>query len=156
MEYHGSMLTFPATELKNRLGEVLAHARLGPVAITRHGKVVAHLTPVREGNSAPADPARPTRRGLTRGEEERLARLCASGDLRPSRWLRAGDRRLLAGVATMLASQPEFDRVRLLALAERLSPGITAPAAFARWLEHAPLKAARLMPLVRAELHRRR
>lgn len=150
------MLTVAATRLKNRLGEVLAHARLGPVAITRHGKVVAHLTPVREAATpAMRRPAAP-RQGLGRAEEERLVRLCASGDLRPSRWLRAGDRMLLAGVATMLASQPEFDRVRLLALAERLSPGMTGPEAFGRWLEHAPVKPARLLPLVRAELRRPR
>ena len=87
-----------------------------------------------------------------RHEEERLVRLCASGDLRPSRWLRAGDRRLLAGVATMLASQPEFPRMRLLVLAERLHPGMSTPKGFARWLENAPVKAARLMPMVRARM----
>jgi hypothetical protein len=52
----------------------------------------------------------------------------------------------------MLASQPEFDRLRLLLLAERLSPGMTRPEVFGRWLERTPLKAARLMPLIRAEL----
>lgn len=145
------MFTLPATELKNRLGEALARARLGPVAITRHGKVVAHLTPAAEPAPAP-NRTSPARAGLSRAEEERLLKLCASGDLRPSRWLRAGDRRLLAGVAVMLASQPEFDRVRLLALAERLAPGMTRPEAFARWLEHSPVKAARLMPMVRAQL----
>jgi len=51
----------------------------------------------------------------------------------------------------MLASQPEFDRVRLLALAERLDPGMTSPERFDRWLRNAPVKAARLLPLVRAE-----
>jgi len=81
-------------------------------------------------------------------------RLCASGDLRPSRWMRVGDHRLLAGVAVMLASQAEFDRVRLLALAERLYPGMSTADGFAKWLERAPVKAARLLPMVRQEMRR--
>lgn len=150
------MYTVNATELKNRLGPVLARAALEPVAIVRHGRVVAHLVP------ATPEPEPRTRkataaRGLSRRDEERLVRLCANGDFRPSRWLRAGDRRLLAGVATMLASQPEFDRVRLLSLAERLSPGMSTPEEFGRWLRTAPVRAARLLPMVRAEMvHNRR
>jgi antitoxin (DNA-binding transcriptional repressor) of toxin-antitoxin stability system len=146
------METVSATDLKNRLGEVLAKARLHPVAIERHGKVVALLTPV------PTDPA-PTRSRvdqrrpqMPRDQEERLVDLCASGDLRPSRWLRAGDPRLLAGVAVMLASQPEFDRYRLLALAERLEPGMSRPENFGRWLQESPLRAARFLPMVRAQM----
>jgi prevent-host-death family protein len=147
------MYSVTATELKNRLGPVLARAELERVAIVRHGRVVAYLTP--------ASRDEPTRRtaahapaGLTRGQQQRLVRLCASGDLRPSRWLRAGDRRLLAGVAAMLASQPGFPRMRLLALAERLHPGMSTPEGFARWLENAPVKAARFLPMVRAEMRR--
>lgn len=149
------MYSVSATELKNRLGPVLARAALEPVAIVRHGRVVAHLVPV------DAPPRQRSRRdavgprGLSRRDEERLVTLCASGDLRPSRWLQAGDHRLLAGIATMLASQPEFDRVRLLALSERLSPGMSTPEGFARWLATAPVKAARLLPMVRAEMTRR-
>jgi antitoxin (DNA-binding transcriptional repressor) of toxin-antitoxin stability system len=150
-----TMYTINATDLKNRLGEALTRARLEPVAISRHGNVIAHLTAVPE---APAPRVRemPTSEGLSRRDEARLVKLCASGDFRPSRWLRAGNRRLLGGVATMLASHPEFDRIRLLALAERLSPGITRPEAFTRWLEHAPVRAARLLPMVRAELRHAR
>jgi len=142
-----------ATELKNRLGPLLARAEIEPIAIERHGRVVAHLVPARRGRRPRATPAR-LARGLSRAEEERLVRLCASGDLRPSRWMRAGDRRLLAGVAVMLASQPEFDRVRLLALAERLFPGMSTGNEFAKWLEQAPVKAARLLPMVRQEMRR--
>ena len=147
------MHTVDATELKNRLGAVLARAALGPVAIRRHGRVVAYLTP-----AAPkVGPFRATRHaGLSRPAQERLARLCASGDLRPSRWRKAGDGQLMAGVATMLASQPGFDRVRLLALAEQLDPGMTDPERFGQWLLHTPVKAARLMPMVRAEMSRPR
>lgn len=145
------MHTVDATELKNRLGNVLARAALGPVAIRRHGRVVAYLTPAAP-KVAPLRVA--PREGLSRAAEERLARLCASGDLRPSRWRKAGDRQLMAGVATMLASQPGFDRVRLLALAEQLDPGMTDAERFGRWLRHAPVKAARLMPMVCAEMSR--
>jgi len=80
----------------------------------------------------------------------------SSGDLRPSRWMRAGDRRLLAGVAVMLASQREFDRMRLLALAERLFPGMSTADEFGKWLEQSPVKAARLLPMVRQEMRRPR
>lgn len=149
------MYTVNATELKNRLGPVLARAALEPVAIVRHGRVVAHLVPAADaGLRRPRQSAKRSG-GLSRKDEERLVSLCASGDLRPSRWLQAGDRRLLAGVAMMLASQPEFDRVRLLLLAERLSPGISDPEEFGRWLDEAPVKAARLLPMVRAEMARR-
>ena len=149
------MYTVNATELKNRLGPVLARAALEPVAIVRHGRVVAHLVPATEASPRRGRRSAARPQGLSRKDEERLVSLCASGDLRPSRWLHAGDRRLLAGVAMMLASQPEFDRVRLLLLAERLAPGISTPEAFARWLEEAPVKAARLLPMVRAEMARR-
>jgi len=142
-----------ATELKNRLGPLLARAEIEPVAILRYGRVVAHLVPAQKGPKPRAASARAARR-LSRAEEERIARLCASGDLRPSRWMRAGDRRVLAGVAVMLASQPEFDRVRLLALAERLFPGMSTADEFAKWLERATVKAARLLPVVRREMRR--
>jgi prevent-host-death family protein len=137
-----------ATLLKNRLGEVIRRAALGPVAIVRHGRVVAHLVP-------PPDPKRriaPRRSGRlrrwTRREEERVVELCVRRDFRPSRWLRAGDPRLLAGVATMLASHPSFDRTRMLALAERLDPGMSAPGRLGRWLARSPVLAARLLPMV--------
>jgi prevent-host-death family protein len=147
------MYSVNATELKNRLGPVLARAELERVAIVRHGRVVAYLTPANRDVPRRRATARASA-GLTRGQEERLVRLCASGDLRPSRWLRAGDPRLLAGVAAMLASQTGFPRMRLLALAERLHPGMSTPEGFARWLESAPVKAARFMPMVRAEMRR--
>lgn len=147
------MYTVNATELKNRLGPILERAALGRVAIMRHGRVVAYLSPA-DQDRTPADSPRKRAKGLDRGAEERLVRLCASGDLRPSRWLKAGDRRLLAGVAVMLASQPEFDRLRLLVLAERLDPGMAKPAQFARWLRSTPVRAARLLPMVRAEMAR--
>lgn len=148
------MDTVTATDLKNRLGPVLARAALAPVAIVRHGRVVAYLVPpTREAFAAPGRP-RFFHGALDRAEEQRVVDLCASGDLRPSRWLRAGEREMLAGVAVMLASQPDFDRVRLLALAERLFPGMTAAKRFGKWLETIPVEPARFLPLVQAQMRR--
>jgi antitoxin (DNA-binding transcriptional repressor) of toxin-antitoxin stability system len=144
-----------ATLLKNRLGEVIRRAALGPVAIVRHGRVVAHLVPPPglKGRIA-SGAARPRR--WTRREEERVVELCARRDFRPSRWLRAGEPRLLAGVAAMLASHPSFDRTRMLALAERLDPGMSTPGKLGRWLAGSPVLAARLMPMLEARLQERR
>src|SRR5437879_7478779 len=124
------MQTIDATRLKNYLGEVLQQATLGPVAIRRHGRIVAYLVPA-------ANDPNPTRRfrrrnpepkrGWTRRDEERAIELCAGGDFRPSRWRRAGDPRTFAGLAAMLASEEGFDRTRMLALAERLHPGMSTP-----------------------------
>lgn len=152
----GAMFTVTATDLKNRLGPVLARAELEPVAVMRHGRVVAYLTPAKPRPGGGTARRNADAAGLDRAAEERLVRLCASGDLRPSRWLRAGPARLLAGVAAMLASQPGFDRLRLLALAERLSPGMSTPQGFGRWLRTAPVRAARLLPMVQAERQRLR
>ena len=152
------METVKATHLKNRLGEVLQRAALGPVAIERHGRIVAWLVPpaaagARAGKEkAPAPRARPR---WGRRDEERVIELCALGDYRPTRWLRAGDPHLLAGVAAMLASQEGFDRPRMLALAERLQPGMSTPEGFGRWLQHAPVQAARFLPLLRARMRAR-
>jgi prevent-host-death family protein len=142
-----------ATELKNRLGAVLERAALGRVAIERHGRVIAYLVPVSAGwkRATPNRKARP-QPGWSRLDEERVLELCAKGDFRPSRWLRAGDPRQLAGVAVMLASQDGFDRPRMLALAERLHAGMSTPAGFDRWLTSSPMQAARFLPMLRARM----
>lgn len=142
------METVNATELKNRLGAVLARAATAPVAIVRHGRVVAYLTPV----AATPEPRRKRQAAaLARHEEARLARLCASGDLRPSRWRRAGNVRTLAGVAMMMATAEPARRPRWLALAEALHPGMSEAATFGRWLANAPVQAARFLPMVAME-----
>jgi len=66
--------------------------------------------------------------------------------------VRAGDPRALAGVAAMLASQEGFERTRMLALAERLHPGMSAPEEFGRWLAHSPVQAARFLPMLKARM----
>lgn len=145
------MDTVKATRLKNRLGEVLARAALAPVAIERHGRVVAYLVPPGTPK-APAGRARDVRLRWSRRDEQRAVELCARGDFRLSRWLRAGNPHMLAGVAAMLASQDGFDRARMLALAERLQPGMSTPEGFGRWLERTPVQAARLLPMLRARM----
>src|SRR5258706_12842413 len=119
------MRSVNATYLKNRLGEILEYATLGPVAIERHGRIVAYLVPAMDPKRAVKRHRSTNRPGWARRDEERVIELCASGDFRPSRWRRAGDPALLAGVAMMLASEPRFDRPRMLALAESLNPGIS-------------------------------
>jgi prevent-host-death family protein len=143
-----------ATQLKNRLGEVLRKAALGPVAVVRHGRVVAHLVPPPVATSV-SPVAGERQRRWTRGEEERAVNLCARGDFRPSRWMRAGDRRMLAGIAVMLASLDRFDRARMLALAERLDAGMSKPDKFGRWLARSPVQAARFVPRVEAAIRER-
>jgi antitoxin (DNA-binding transcriptional repressor) of toxin-antitoxin stability system len=146
------MNTVTATELKNRLGRMLDTAAWAPVAVKRHGKVVAYLVPAQEQAPKRARRARGRPARWTRAEEERLLELCASRDFRPSRWARAGDRDFLAGVAAMLASLPEFDRPRMLALAERLSPGMNSVERFGDWLRHSPVDPARFVPMLREQM----
>jgi hypothetical protein len=153
------MKSVRATVLKNRLGEVLRQAATAPVAIERHGRVVAYLVPPRIVEGSPVKvPARPGKRPhsrWTRATEERLAALCAGHDLRPSRWRRAGAAADMAGLATMLAAVRGFDRPRLLALAEALHPGMASHQEFKRWLARAPVDPARFVPMVRARMERR-
>jgi hypothetical protein len=52
----------------------------------------------------------------------------------------------------MLASLDDFDRPRMLALAERLYPGTSTPTGFGRWLAKSPIQAARFLPLLRAQM----
>lgn len=140
-----------ATFLKNRLGQVLAEAALAPIAIRRHGRVVAYLVPAKPG-TAPPRASRHEAGEWNRAAEERALNLCASGDFRPSRWLRAGDRCILGGIAAMLASEEGYDRQRLLALAERLHPKIASPSEFNRWLAETPVLASRFLPALKTRL----
>lgn len=152
------MDTVDATELKTNLGAVLARAAVGRLAIRKHGRVVAYLVPAREFD-APRKPRQarlaPMPSSLSRAEEERLLQLAASGDIRPSRWRRAGDPQLLAGLALLLASLDLGDRDRLVALAERLWPGMSTLEVANDWLRRSPVKADRFVPMLRARLAQR-
>ena len=102
-------------------------------------------------SSARRRPAKP----YGRAEEDRLLKLCASCDFRPSRWRRAGDPWLLAGVAALLASVDLFDRNRLFALAEQLNPGMSTVEGLGKWLSESPVKPDRFLPMLRRRLKRR-
>lgn len=150
------MDTIDASELKTRLGTVLARAAVQKIAIRRHGRVVAYLVPARQVQARRIRPrAEPMPRSLTRAEEERLIELAASGDTRPSRWRRAGNPRLLAGLAALLGSLDLGDRERLFALAEHLWPGMSTLEVANDWLRHSPIKADRFVPMLKARLERR-
>jgi len=148
------MNTIKATELKNRLGEALRWASYAPVAVERHGKVVAYLVPAETAlpNPAAASRAKRSSRPWRRREEERVIKLVASGDFRPSRWRRAGNARDMAGVAAMLASTRDFDRRRMLALAESLYPGMSSGEEFERWLAEGKVDPARFLPMLQEQL----
>lgn len=149
---HTMHATVSATSLKHRLGEVLHLATLGRVAIVRHGRVIAYLVPAAAPKALRARPGKARTHGLSRQEEERLLELCASGDFRPSRWRRAGDAKLLAGLAALLGSAGLFDPARLFALAERLKQGMGTVRGFGAWLESAPVDPARFLPMLEARL----
>jgi prevent-host-death family protein len=144
-----------ATELKTNLGDVLARAAVDTLAIRRHGRVVAYLVPARQFEAPRKE--RKTKlasmpKSLSRSEEERLLELAASGDTRPSRWRRAGDPQLLAGVAVLMGSLDLGPRERLFALAEHLWPGMSALEVANEWLRRTPVKADRFVPMLRARL----
>jgi antitoxin (DNA-binding transcriptional repressor) of toxin-antitoxin stability system len=152
------METIAATELRTNLGGVLARAAVERLAIRKHGRVVAYLVPAHDVETA----ARKRKRvlasmpkSLTRAEEERLLALAASGDTRPSRWRRAGDPQLLAGVAVLMGSLDLGPRERLFALAEQLWPGMSTLEVANDWLRRSPVKADRFVPMLRARLARR-
>jgi hypothetical protein len=131
---------------------VLEQATLGPVAIERHGRIVAYLVPAsppeKRGRSRSTQPP-PT---WDRHYEARVIELCAKSDFRPSRWLRAGNPDMLAGVAAMMASVEGFDRTRMLALAERLKPGMSTVEVFGQWLAKTPIRAERFLPLLKTRI----
>jgi len=149
------METIKATDLKNRLGAALERAALAPIAIERHGRVVAYLVPAEPAKANHPASGRRDEPSWDRRTEERAVELASSGDFRPSRWLRAGAPELLAGICLILASHRRFDRTRMLALAERLHPGMSSPAMFGRWLKATPLHAERFVALLEARLRER-
>jgi DNA-binding phage protein len=83
-----------------------------------------------------------------RDYEEKLLELCAAPSLEALRWAALGPRFFMAGLAVMLASNPDVDREGLLALAESLHPGVSEPAVFAHWLRRSPVRPSRFLPLL--------
>jgi hypothetical protein len=89
---------------------------------------------------------------LSREDEERLLRFLASRTLEPRAWLQHGSPYFMAGLATMLASLPGFERRRYLELAEALHPGMTTPEVFEAWLHRSPIEPSRFVPMLMAEV----
>lgn len=82
--------------------------------------------------------------------EEQLVGLCASGDVDPTHWRFYGPAFFMAGLAVMVASDPEFDRRSLLDLAEQLHAGSSQVGVFALWLERTPATPSRFLPMLAA------
>lgn len=82
--------------------------------------------------------------------EEQLIDLCASGDVDPTRWRSHGPAFFMAGLAVMVASDPQFDRRSLLHLAERLHAGSSQVGVFALWLQRSPARPSRFLPMLAA------
>jgi prevent-host-death family protein len=142
------MKTVNATQAKNRFGEVLAEALRAPVAVERHGRVVAYVVPAGEYVAPEGEmPAR-----FSRADEARLLDFCAALPDDAGLWGMQGPTYFMAGVAVLLASLRGMPRPMLLALAERLHPGMTRREVFARWLERTPLRAARFVPMLRKRM----
>lgn len=148
------MRTVPATHLKNHLGAVLREAALGPVGVERHGRVVAWLVPATRPARQSTARSSAAATSFDRSTEERWLKLAASGDLRLSRWRRAGDAEIMAGLAAVLASVPGFDAARMLALAEQLHPGMSKAERLSAWLAVTPLRLDRFLPQLKQRTRR--
>lgn len=92
--------------------------------------------------------------GLDRDYEQRLLALSATRELDAARWLAAGPRFFMAGLAVMLASLRGMDRRKLLMLAEQLHPGSSQPEVFALWLARSPVRPSRFVPQLMERLQR--
>jgi len=87
---------------------------------------------------------------IGRKDEAALLELCASGTTDVARWMGAGPRYFLAGLAVLTAGRRGANREALLLLAEALFPGMTATGEFGRWLEASPVKPSRFLPMLAA------
>lgn len=85
-----------------------------------------------------------------RDVERGYLQLCASGSTDLRRWLQAGPRYFMAGLATMMASSRGVDRPIYLALAFALCPAMREAAEFETWLSMSPARPSRFLPMVRA------
>lgn len=83
-----------------------------------------------------------------RAEEEALLDLCGSGSLDVQRWLAAGPRWFMAGMAMLMARGNGPERESLLLLAEALCPGMSSVELFSHWLKTSPVKPARFLPML--------
>ena len=85
---------------------------------------------------------------MDRDAEAALLDLCASGSLDVRRWLDAGPRYFVAGLAMLLSTVHGVDQEGLTALAGALYPGINVPAEMNQWLALSPVKPSRFFPMI--------
>jgi len=118
-------------------------------------QILSVLESRRKSGSDPIEPGAPLERfplRFDRAFEEELLLLCAARDFEVGRWRALGPDFFMAGLAIMLASLPEFDRPRLLALGEQLYPGSSKVQVFNAWLDGSPLRPSRFIPMLQAAL----
>ncbi len=83
-----------------------------------------------------------------RDAEAALLDLCASGSLDVRRWLDAGPRYFMAGLAVLVSNARGTDHEGLCALAEALYPGMTEVTVWNQWLAESPVKPTRFLPML--------
>ena len=133
--------------------ETLARLRGRSDCDLRTLESLAKVVGLRVGLILRIEPGLPDKFGRT--EEEALLDLCASGSLDLRRWLDAGPRWFVAGLATLIAGARGADREGLLLLSEALFPGMSGIEEFGRWLKASPLKASRFLPMLRQRIRSR-
>ena len=89
---------------------------------------------------------------IDRNYEARLLALCDSGILDPDAWRAVGPSFFMAGIAVMVAGVRGAPRESLLALAEKLHPGISQPEVLRAWLARSPVRPSRFLPMLKAKV----
>ena len=87
-------------------------------------------------------------RTFDRDAEDQLLALSASRTLDLRRWLVAGPRFFMAGVAVLVGGMRDADREAMLSLAEALYPGSSSVEEFQTWMEMSPLRPSRFLPML--------
>jgi len=89
---------------------------------------------------------------IDRDYEDRLLALYDSGILDPDAWRVVGPPFFMAGIAVMEAGVRGAPRESLLALAEKLHPGISQPEVLRAWLARSPVRPSRFLPMLKAKM----
>lgn len=137
---------------KETLSRLRGRAGCDLRTLTALGAAAGARLVVLEGSpvAATADEHFPDR--IDRDYEARLLALCDSGILDPDAWRALGPPFFIAGIAVMVASVRGVPRESLLALAEKLHPGISQPEVFRTWLARSPVRPSRFLPMLKAKV----
>ncbi|MGQ0579317.1 MAG: hypothetical protein ACT4PQ_10470 [Betaproteobacteria bacterium] len=136
---------------KETLSRLRGRAGCDLRTLTALGAAAGARLVVLEGSpvAATADEHFPVR--VDRDYEARLLALCDSGDLDPDAWRVIGPPFFMAGIAVMVAGVRGAPRESLLALAEKLHPGISQPEVLRAWLARSPVRPSRFLPILKAK-----